>query len=60
MNPSARFIIDKITNSIEDGATGKSYDTEVISMNPTDLKNILKKNGWRFNWKSEFKHYDLH
>jgi hypothetical protein len=52
------FYIDKITNSIEDALTGKSYDTEVVSIVVTDLKTILKKNGWRFNWKRELKYGD--
>ena len=47
------FLIDKITNSIEDATTGKSLDTEILPANKSDLKTILKKNGWRFNWKSE-------
>ena len=47
------FLIDKITNSIEDAVTGKSLDTKILPANKSDLKTILKKNGWRFNWKSE-------
>ncbi|MEJ0107026.1 MAG: hypothetical protein WDO19_32780 [Bacteroidota bacterium] len=49
------FYIDKITNSIENAVTGKSYDTETKSLTIADLKMVLKKNGWRFNWRSEFK-----
>lgn len=51
----ASFVIDKITNSIEDAVTGKSFNTEVILLAQTDLKKVLKKNGWRFNWRTEFK-----
>ena len=43
------FYIDKITNSIEVAATGKSLDTDVHPSIPADLKTVLKKNGWRFN-----------
>jgi len=50
------FFIDKITNSIEDADTGKSLDTDMIPVKADDLKSILKKSGWRFNWKSEFKY----
>jgi hypothetical protein len=50
------FYIDKITNSIEDAITGKSLDTDVLLLIVTDLKTVLKKHGWRFNWKSEFKY----
>jgi len=49
------FYIDKITNSIEDAVTGNSHDTKVQPLVSADLKTILKKNGWRFNWKTEFK-----
>ncbi|HMF73753.1 MAG TPA: hypothetical protein VK616_19865 [Flavitalea sp.] len=52
------FYIDKITNSIEDAATGKNLDTDVIPVIITDLKMVLKKHGWRFNWRSEFKYKD--
>lgn len=49
------FYIDKLTNSIEDAASGKNYDTDVIRVTSTDLKIVLKKNKWNFNWKTEFK-----
>ncbi len=42
------FYIDKITKSIEDAATGKSYDTDVIAIIPTDLKTVLKKKWMAF------------
>lgn len=47
------FDIDKITQSIEDAVTGKTHITDVIRVAPEDLKVVLKKNGWRFNWKIE-------
>jgi len=47
------FHIDKITNSIEDAA-GKSFDTSVVRVCKEDLKVVLKKNGWLFNWKKEY------
>ena len=50
------FYIDKITNSIEDVITGKSLDTDVVPVIPIDLKAVLKKAGWRFNWKIELKY----
>lgn len=49
------FFIDKITNSIESASTGENFDTDVIQVTSSDLKTILKKNGWRFNWKNELK-----
>ncbi len=47
------FEIDKLTNSIENIVTGDSFPTEVSRMTKTDLKQVTKKNGWTFNWKSE-------
>ena len=47
------FLIDKITNSIEDAVSGKSLATDILPANKADLKTVLKKNGWRFNWKIE-------
>ncbi|SFP54470.1 hypothetical protein [Parafilimonas terrae] len=52
------FVIDKITESIEGAANGHSYETEVLSVTSKDLKTVLKKSGWRFNWKTEFKYLD--
>lgn len=47
------FLIDKITNSIEDAGSGKSLNTDILPASKSDLKRILKKYGWRFNWKLE-------
>lgn len=49
------FIIDKITNSIENVLTGDSFNTEIALITKADLKIITKKNGWTFDWKYEFK-----
>lgn len=54
------FVIDKITNSIEDVITGKSIVTDVLPLEPGDFKQVLKKNGWNFIWKSELKCEDRH
>ena len=54
MSRSQRFVIDKITNSIEEVATGKTLDTAVVAVTAAELKTVLKKNGWLFNWKKEF------
>ena len=48
------FIIDKLTDSILNTISGDSFQTEVSRITSVDLKNIIKKNGWNFNWKSEF------
>ena len=49
------FIIDKLTNSIENVLTGDSFHTDVALVSGTDLKTITKKNGWVFDWKYELK-----
>jgi hypothetical protein len=50
------FIVDKLTNSIENVVTGDSFSTEISIVSKADLKNITKKNDWVFNWTSELKH----
>jgi hypothetical protein len=49
------FIIDKLTNSIENVITGDSFQTEISILQNSDLKSVTKKNGWLFNWSEEFK-----
>ena len=47
------FLIDKLTNSIQNTISGDSFATEVLRMTKTDLKQVTKKNGWNFEWKTE-------
>jgi hypothetical protein len=47
------FVIDKLTNSIQNTISGDSFQTEVSSFTTKDLKQTTKKNGWNFNWKKE-------
>jgi hypothetical protein len=49
------FIIDKLTNSIENVVSGDSFATDITILSGSDLKLITKKKGWVFDWKSEFK-----
>jgi hypothetical protein len=49
------FIVDKLTNSIENIVTGDSFPTEVSIVTRDDLRLATKKNGWVFNWLTEFK-----
>lgn len=49
------FVIDKLTNSIENRITGDSFKTSIIHLTSVDLKNVTKKIGWVFNWRIEFK-----
>ncbi len=43
------FEIDKLTNSIENVQSGDSFLTDISLLATAELKNITKKNGWRFN-----------
>ena len=49
------FIIDKLTNSIENVVTEDSFPTDITLISREDLKLITKTKGWLFNWKDEFK-----
>jgi hypothetical protein len=48
------FVIDKLTNSIENTLTGEVFDTEIAKVSETDIK-LLKRRFWQFDWKTEFK-----
>jgi hypothetical protein len=50
--------IDKLTNSVENIITGDSFQTDISLVDHIDLKSVTTKNGWLFNWKSEFKRPD--
>ena len=49
------FIIDKLTNSIENVLTGDSFATDRLILKSSDLKNVSKKRKWQFNWIEEFR-----
>ncbi len=49
------FIVDKLTNSIENVVTGDSFATDISLLTSNDLKVISKTKGWVFNWRDEFK-----
>jgi hypothetical protein len=52
------FIVDKLTRSIENRVTGDSFPTEITHLTTADLKQVTKKNGWNFNWKTELNYND--
>lgn len=54
-NKELDFLVDKLTNSIENITTGDSFQTEVSLITTSDLKSTTKKNNWVFDWKGEFK-----
>ncbi len=53
-NTGLDFIIDKLTNSIENTSTGEVFDTEIVRLTSVDAKQI-KKEDWQFNWLNELK-----
>jgi len=48
------FVIDKLTNSIENTYTGEIFDTEIMRLTVKDVSQI-KKVDWQFDWKNEIK-----
>jgi hypothetical protein len=54
-NKGLGFIIDKLTNSIENVVTGDSFVTDISLVTLAELKTIIRKNNWQFDWKLEFK-----
>jgi hypothetical protein len=52
------FVIDKLTNSIENVVTGDSFPTAITLVSKTDISKVSKKAGWAFDWKSEFRQPD--
>lgn len=47
------FEIDKLTESLEHVASGRSFATDVSLVLLGDLKQVSRKKGWLFNWKTE-------
>ena len=52
------FIVDKLTNSIENVITGDSFQTSISLLSKLELKSVTKKGGWLFDWKAELKFPD--
>jgi hypothetical protein len=48
------FIIDKLTNSIENTLTGEVFDTEIVLLTVKNI-NQIKKTNWQFDWVNELK-----
>jgi len=49
------FIVDKLTNSIQNVVSGDSFATDITLVSVSDLKNVIKKHSWQFDWKFECK-----
>lgn len=54
------FTIDQITNSIEGRTSHQSFETDIIPVTHDEIKGVLKKDGWFFNWKKEFRENSGH
>lgn len=50
--------IDRLTNSVQNTISGDSFATDVFEVVKADLKNVVKANGWKFDWKAEVKEAD--
>lgn len=46
------FIVDKLTNSIENIQTGEVFDTIIIKLTNAD-NSLIKTMDWRFDWSKE-------
>ena len=54
LNTGLDFIIDKLTNSIENTLTGEVFDTEISRLTSMEI-NPIKKLDWQFDWLNELK-----
>jgi hypothetical protein len=48
------FVIDKLTNSIENTSTGEVFDTIIVRLTEKDLR-LIHKSEWQFDWSNEIK-----
>jgi len=48
------FVIDKLTNSIENTFTGEVFNTEIVQMTERDIK-LIKHADWQFDWAFEIR-----
>ena len=55
------FVIDKLTNSIQNTISGDSFETVVHRFLSIDVRKVGRRNGWQFDWKAELKdnRYDV-
>lgn len=51
-NKPLDFVIDKLTNSIENISTGEVFNTIIMRLTSTDLEIIIKSE-WQFDWCKE-------
>ena len=46
------FVVDKLTNSIENLFTGEMFETEIVRLG-NDSSELLSGGNWQFNWITE-------
>ena len=49
--------IDKLTRSIENAISKDSFKTDILELTSSDIRK-LKKEDWKFDWKTETKYAD--
>jgi hypothetical protein len=49
------FESNKVIGGIVETATGIIYKTEVVPVDAEEIREVHKKDRWKFNWKKEFK-----
>lgn len=47
--------VDILTSSVIEMSTGLTFETDAINIDSQFVKSIHKKDGWKFNWKREYK-----
>jgi hypothetical protein len=55
MEKEAEFVVDRLTNSIVAVVSGESFETDIVLAGAEEMKKVHKKDGWFFNWKSEYR-----
>ena len=50
-------LIDKLTNSVEEVATGRSFDTQITTAKLRDIRSL--GDSWRFDWSLELKRHKV-
>lgn len=48
------FLVDKLTNSIENTSTGEVFDTVIVKLTASEIKQITKGK-WQFDWTTEIR-----
>lgn len=55
MSHRLQFTVDKLTGSIKRRQDGERFIIRIVPASIAEIRKIHKKDGWKFNWKKEFK-----